>query len=65
MRRIAILLVAVAAAGVLTVTASPPAGALSECSTTATAMIAHSCLTFWYNGRKGSPSCWESQLADV
>jgi hypothetical protein len=33
LRRLAILLVAVAAAGVLTVTVSPPAGALSECST--------------------------------
>lgn len=33
--------------------------------TTATAMIAHSCLTLWFNGQRGSPFCWESQLADI
>jgi hypothetical protein len=153
-RRLAILLVAVVAAGALTVTASPPAAALSDCSTRtvgsppswrqifltvckgdviigdhsyfekaklwigdqstratgctislwstlfsgerawngpgiihdcrrtlranvthdyggrgsgtiASAMIAHSCLTLWYNGRKGAPICWDSRLAYV
>jgi hypothetical protein len=33
--------------------------------TTATAMIAHSCVTFFYGSVKGSPYCWESHLADV
>jgi hypothetical protein len=33
--------------------------------TTASGMIAHSCLTLWYGSQKGSPFCWESRLAGI